>query len=195
MIRAKSLAALVTLALAAPAALAQDVQYETVNGIRYQVVTQTTQRPITETHWEPRQNTVQRPQYRVEMHDSVRTYQVPVTEQQWVLGYSRGWNIFAPPKPSYRLMPVTRWETRTETVKIPVTKVDYIPEQQTQHVPVTNTHIAEEKTVRRVAIGLEGAAGGQAASVARNNDGWGGTSLGDTPQADNTFDQPVDRRR
>jgi hypothetical protein len=85
---------------------------------------------------------------------------------------------------SYRLMPVTRWETRTETVKVPVTKIDYVAEQQTQHVPVTNTHIAEEKTVRRVAIGLEGA--GDAASVARREDTWGSTgSLEENPPADN----------
>jgi hypothetical protein len=122
----------------------------------------------------------------------VRTYQVPVTEQQWVPGYQRTWNIFAPPVLSYRLLPVTRWETRSETVRIPITKREYIPQQQVQHVQVPSTKIAEEKIVRRVAIGLEGAGG--AANVARS-DSFGGTSLDDNPPVENSLNPTVDRRR
>ena len=72
-----------------------------------------TQKPISETRYESRQYTTYHPRYTTDYHDSVRTYQVPVTEQQWVLGYQRTLNIFAPPVLSYRLVPVTRWETRS----------------------------------------------------------------------------------
>ncbi|HEX5447118.1 MAG TPA: hypothetical protein VFW87_25100 [Pirellulales bacterium] len=183
--------------LAGSAAQADDVQYVTENGVKYQVITQTNQRPITETRYEPREQTVLRERYTTQLQDSVRTYQVPVTEQQWVLGYSRTWNIFAPPVPSYRLMPVTRWETRTETVKIPITKREYVQERQVQHVPVTDTKIAQETTVRRVAIGMEGAAAaaGRADNVARSNDAWSGTNSLDDPAIDNTPNPTVDRRR
>jgi hypothetical protein len=141
-------------ALAAPAAAQQNVQVVEENGIRYQVTTQVTQKAIPETKWVPSETTQVRPQYTTEMQDSVRTYQVPITEQQWVPGYQRTWNLLAPPVLSYRLMPVTRWETRTETVKVPVTKVAYIPYKHVQHIPVTNTRIANETHTSRVAIGV-----------------------------------------
>ena len=111
------------------------------------------QRPITELRYEPRESTVYRERYTTDLQDSHRTYQVPVTEQQWVPGYQRTWNLLAPPVLSYRLMPVTRWETRSETVKIPITRREVIPETQVQQVPRYNTRYAEEETVRHVAIG------------------------------------------
>jgi hypothetical protein len=93
---------------------------------------------------------------------------------------------------SYRLLPVTRWETRSETVRIPITKREYIPQQQVQHVQVPSTRIAEEKVVRRVAIGLEGSGGAE--NVARS-DSFGGTSLDDNPPVENSLNPTVDRRR
>jgi hypothetical protein len=59
-----------------------------------------------------------------------------------------------------------------------------------QHVQVPSTKIAEEKIVRRVAIGLEGAGG----AVARS-DSFGGTSLDDNPPVENSLNPTVDRRR
>jgi hypothetical protein len=118
----------------------------------------------------------------------VRTYQVPVTEQQWVLGYERTWNILAPPVPSYRLMPVTRWETRTETVKIPITKLDYVQERQVLQVPVTDTKIAKETVVRRVAIGVAN----DTPAVARHQP-FGGLD-GEPPSTSSSEDQ-IDRRK
>lgn len=154
--RGKSTAfALAMALLAARGAMAQEQQYVVENGIQYRV----TQRPITEYKYEPRETTNYSPRYTTDMQDSVRTYQVPVTEQQWVPGLQRTWNIFAPPVLSYRLMPVTRWETRTETVKVPVTKLDYVPYKQVQHHAVPHTHIATE----RVAVGLAPGAGGTSA--------------------------------
>jgi hypothetical protein len=164
MIRKTSALALAALAaMAAPAIAQQNVQDVVENGIQYRVTTHVTQKAIPETKWVPSETTQVSPRYTTEMQDSVRTYQVPITEQQWVPGYQRTWNIFAPPVLSYRLMPVTRWETRTETVKVPVTKVEYVPYKQVQHIPVTNTRIVPETHVSRVAIGIApGASGGTA---------------------------------
>jgi hypothetical protein len=200
MIRAHALvvAAWVAVAVASTAAAQNNVEYRTENGIRYQYTTETTQRPISETRYEPREQTVMRERFTTNMQDSVRTYQVPITEQQWVLGYSRTWNIFAPPVPSYRLMPVTRWETRSETVRIPITKRELVAEKQVQHVPVVDTKIAHEQVVRRVAIGMEGSgAAGGTPSVARNNvnDSFGGTRLESNPPVENSLNSAFDRGR
>ena len=151
-------------ALLVPALRADEVTYEVKDGVRYQVTRQVVQRPIYETRYEPREYTATREHYTTEMHDSHRTYQVPVTEQQWVPGYQRTWNPLAPPVLSYRLMPVTRWETRNETVRVPITKREVIPETRTQQVPVTTHRVVEDETVRRVAIG---AASSDAPAVAR----------------------------
>jgi hypothetical protein len=113
-----------------------------------------------------------------------------VTEQQWVLGYQRTWNIFKPPVPSYRLMPVTRWETRTETVQIPITKLEYVPERVVQQVPIVDTKIAKETVTRRVAIGLSDGA----TSVARKDDFGSSAPAGDPPSAV-SFGGQVDRRK
>lgn len=202
MIRGTSTAlAFATLAvLASPASAQQNVRVVEENGIQYRETTNVTQKAIPETKWVPNETTQVSPRYTTEMQDSVRTYQVPITEQQWVPGYQRTWNLFAPPVLSYRLMPVTRWETRTETVKVPVTKVDYVPYKQVQHIPVTNTRIAEERHVSRVAIGIApGASGGTA--VARNpapqslDPGSGPTESQALSDPYGNSVQPIDRRR
>ncbi|MGD9724557.1 MAG: hypothetical protein AB7O59_24955 [Pirellulales bacterium] len=160
--------------LATPAAHAQDVQYvDGADGIRYQVITQTTQRPINETRYEPR--TTYQERHTTDFQEVQRTYQVPVTEQQWVPGYQRTLNIFAPPVLSYRLLPVTRWETRVETVRVPVTRRDYIP--QTQQVPVVTQRMAPEKVVRHIPVGTVG----DGTLTANRNDAAGGQQLESDP--------------
>jgi hypothetical protein len=163
--RAKWISALLLVAALAPNAKADEVEYFEKDGIRYQRIRQVTQRPITDVRYEPRESTYYRERYTTDMHDSQRTVQVPVVEQQWVPGLQRSWNIFAPPTLSYRLMPVTRWETRVETVRTPIVRREVIPEKQTVQVPVYNTRYAQEETVRHVAIGTVGSG---TASVARS---------------------------
>jgi len=180
--RKRSLAMVVALGIGACgscAAQADDVSYDVKDGVRYQVTRQVVQRPITETHYEPREINTYSERYTTEMTPSTRTYQVPVTEQQWVPGYQRTWNLFAPPVLSYRLMPVTRWETRTETVRVPVTRRELVPQKQVQHVPVTTQRVVQDEITHRVAIGS--AAPGDASSVARNTSAAGGTKLQNDP--------------
>jgi hypothetical protein len=179
---------------------ADDVKYVEENGIRYQVTTQVVQRPINHTTYEPRETTTYRERYTTDMQEVHRTYQVPITQQQWVPGYQKTWNVFAPPVLSYRLVPVTHWETRTETVRVPSTRRELHPETLTQHVPVTKTHLAQEEHTHRVAVGVSpGALGGQSgpAPIASSNDAGGqagGVSKLDDAQRDDAADQ-ISRRR
>ncbi len=156
-------------------ASADDVTIETDpnTGQRYHVTRQLVNRPVTETHYEPRQYTAYRERYTTDMQEQTRTYQVPVTQQQWVPGYQKTWNLLAPPVLSYRLMPVTRLETRTETVRVPVTRREMIPQQLTQHVPVTNTYTVTDEHTHRVALGKT--QGGTVAVASNNNNGGVGT--------------------
>ncbi len=180
--------AVLLLGTLAPAALADDVEYFEKDGIRYQRIRQVTQRPITDVRYEPRESNVYRERFTTDLHETTRTYQVPVTEQQWVPGYQRTWNLLAPPVLSYRLMPVTRWETRTETVKVPLTRREVVPEKQTVQVPVYNTRYAQEEVVRHVAVGTVGSGSGSAASVARSDGGSGAASEEEPAPRENSSD-------
>ena len=74
-----------------------------------------------------RDYTYNRQRYTTELQEVQRTYQVPITEYQWKAETHRSWNPFKAPYVAYRLVPQTRWETRSETVKIPVAKVEVGP--------------------------------------------------------------------
>jgi hypothetical protein len=179
---------------AASALRADDVKYVEENGIRYQVTTQVVQRPINHTTYEPRETTTYRERYTTDMQEVHRTYQVPITQQQWVPGYQKTWNVFAPPVLSYRLMPVTRWETRTETVRVPSTRRELIPQTQTTQVPVTKTHLAQEEHTHRVPVGVSPSGlGGQsgAAPIASSRDA-GGQAADVTKQDDTPRDDSAD---
>jgi len=188
-------------ALALQALAADEVKTYEKDGVKYQEVRRVVQRPITETHYEPRQVTNYNERYTTDMQQVERTYQAPVTQQQWVPGYQRTWNLFAPPVLSYRLMPVTRWETRTETVRVPVTKREMIPVQVTQHVPVTSQRIVQDEHVSTYALGTvpvggtpsDGTQPGGAAAIANRNDAGGVQKMDDPPRDDSS--DPISRRR
>jgi uncharacterized protein YcfJ len=183
-------------ALAVPALAADEVKTYERDGVKYQEVRRVVQRPISETHYEPRQVTTYRERYTTDMQQVQRTYQTPVTQQQWVPGYQRTWNLFAPPVLSYRLMPVTRWESRTETVRVPVTKREMIPEQVTQHVPVTSQRIVQDEHVSTYALGTvpSGSTPSDGTSSIANRNDVGGVNKVDDPPRDDSLD-PISRRR
>jgi hypothetical protein len=70
-------------------------------------------------------------------------------------------------------------ETRSETVRVPVTKQEYVPQKQVQQVPVTNTRLAEETHIHRVAVGT--VSDGSGTLTANRADGAGGTKLDNDP--------------
>lgn len=113
-------------------------------GQTWREVHRTVQWPVTETQCLDRQQVVYHEKVDVQMCDSVRSYQVPVTE--WRLeSYWRGrYNPFVEPYLAQRMVPYTRWETRTELVKVPITRRDLVPVAQTVKTPYTTQRIISQ---------------------------------------------------
>ncbi len=160
--------------LAASRATAQDVRYYEDNGITYRETTQTVRRAIPHTEIQSRDVTYYRERYTTDLQDVTRTYQVPVTQYVYEPYLSNRWNPFAQPTLNYRMVPKTSWETKVETVKIPVSRRDVVPETVTQQVPVTTHKVAEDKVVSRVAVGTTSSTAG---TLAANPSSAGGTTF------------------
>jgi len=138
--------------LSCSTALAADSSEEVKNGIRYRVTRHTIQRAVPVTEYRDQSQVVYRSQVTTDTYDSVRTYQTPVTEYKWVTEMHGRWNPFVQPYYSQKLVPVTRWEPRTEVVSTPVTRHELVPQVQTVKVPVTRYRVANEEVVSRVPI-------------------------------------------
>jgi hypothetical protein len=141
----------------ASSAIAEQLVDEKVeNGIRYRITKQVIRRPLTETRWEEQKQTVFREQYDTQWQTSYRTLQTPVVEYQAQAYLANRWNPFGTPYWSYRYVPITRWEIRQEPTHMPITQRNWVPLEQTVHVPRTNTHMVEEEVTSKVAIGPVG---------------------------------------
>lgn len=160
--------------VAASRATAQDVRYYEDGGITYRETTQTVRRPIPHTEMQSRDVTYYREKYTTDLQDVTRTYQVPVTQYVYEPRVENRWNPFTQPTLTYRMVPRTHWETKYETVKIPVARRDVVPETVTQQVPVTTHKIAEDKVVSRVAVGTTANSAG---TLAANPSGAGGSTF------------------
>ncbi len=167
----------------ASGALAQEVREYVEDGVRYRETRSKVMRPVTETRFEERERTVFREQYSTETEEYTRLVNVPVTEYRWE-AYWAGWfNPFAKPHLAYRYVPVTRWETRSETVRRPVTRRELIPEKEVVRVPITERRMVEEEVTRRVAISNDPFDGRP--TVAQKNS-IGGTQLRSDPPRQGT---------
>lgn len=120
------------------------------DGITYQETTEIVPRQISDTRLEPREYTVYREKVTTDLKQVERAYQVPITEYKWVPYWER--SFFRPPVLTYRLEQQTRMETRTESVRIPVTNRQYVAEKVTQQVPVVSNRTVNDTYIRRVAI-------------------------------------------
>jgi hypothetical protein len=179
--------------VSAPALRAEEVRYvDGEDGVRYQEITQVSQRPVSETRYEQREYTTYRERLTTDLQESQRTYQVPVTENQWIPGYQRSLNPFAPPVLTYKLMPVTRWETRSETVRVPITRRDYIPEKQVQQIPIVTQRLAEERHTHRIPVGT---VAGSEPRMATRDTSLGGTKLDPEQPSGNVWKGGLDGAR
>jgi hypothetical protein len=145
---------LVLLALAActSRSRAQEIVYYEENGVTYRETRQTIRCPVAETKIQECEQTVYRPQWKTETRDVVRTYQVPVTEYRWEAYWQGRFNPFVQPYLAQRLVPRTRWETRTETVKVPTTSYSVVPEKSVVRTPVTTWKTIERQVTARVPV-------------------------------------------
>jgi hypothetical protein len=153
------------------------------NGLRYRETTRIVQRPVYETTIKEEKREVVRSTPVTTQQPSTRTVYIPITEYKPQPVLQGRWNPFIEPYYEYRYVPVTRWETRQETVNIPTVRYENKTETQTVQVPVTTMRLANEEYVRREIIGRalgDAPAGGAAASTASRS-GIGGISLKDPP--------------
>lgn len=144
-----------SLLLALPATrptAAADVREFEEDGVRYREVTRMVRRVVPETTYEEREVKVYRRESRTEYQEYQRHVVVPVTEYHTEMRWHGIWNPFAPPYLVEHRVPVTRWETRAETVKTPVVRSELIPETRTEKVPIVTQKIVETPLVTRVAI-------------------------------------------
>ena len=77
--------------------------------------------------YEERKSTVYREEVSTQTRDIERVVQIPVTEYEWEAYWVNRWNPFATPYIAYQLVPRTRVELRTETVRTPITSSRLIP--------------------------------------------------------------------
>src|SRR6185437_12375159 len=75
----------------------------------------------------------------------------------------------------------TRWETRTEVVKVPVTRYETVPTTETVHTPVTTWHTVQDQVVRHEVVSP--GTGANTAVVATGTPGanYGGVARLDNP--------------
>lgn len=138
---------------AAAAASAQDVKDVEENGILYRETRQVVKQVIPDTRLEERDFTIMEQNVSTEIKEVDRVYPVPVTEYQWVPYWQRSLNPFSQPFLAYRQVAVTRWENRSERVRVPITtRQPPTPKVVKQSVPVTQNIIAERIQVTRVPI-------------------------------------------
>ncbi|HEV3021935.1 MAG TPA: hypothetical protein VGX76_05690 [Pirellulales bacterium] len=136
------LAAVVLLALL-DGARAQDAAGDyTQGGVTYRTV----RVPRTQIQCVERPTTYLQERYDVQYRDTYRIYHLPVTEYRWEPRWRGRFNPFVQPSLTYRYVPRTHWETRTEVNKMPVTTRQLVPVTTTVRVPIT-TETFEDQVV------------------------------------------------
>lgn len=157
-------ALLAGLSVGLPTLSADETRYYVENGVTYRETRQTLQHPVHVTELQNRQQTVWRPRVTSETREVTRSWYVPITEYSWQQRWERGWNPFAQPVLTQRYVPTTRWELRTEVVKAPVNRYDYVQESATVQSPVAVQRMAERQIITRVAMGPAAPSSGGAAN-------------------------------
>lgn len=169
--------------LGAAASHAQDVRYTTgENGTTYRETRQVTRHLVADVVHQDVPRTVYREQASVQLQDINRVYAVPVTEYRRESYWRGRWNPFVQPYLAERIVPYTRWETRAETVKLPVTTRQLVAETQIDKVPVVTHRYVDGEVVSRVPVG-----GGASNLVAAPSAGGvsSGTVVGGVARLDN----------
>jgi hypothetical protein len=183
-------AALVVISASLPA---DEVREYDQNGLRYRETKRVVLRPVYKTEWVEQTREVYKPT--IEQQPTSRTVYVPITEYRTQPVLQGRWNPFIEPYYEYRLVPVTRWEVRQETVNVPIVRQQAVPDKQTVKVPVTKLTHEPEEFIRREIVGRAtglpatgpSATGPAASMAARENsttrlDGVGSKSLKDPPR-------------
>lgn len=144
--------------VAAGSSAAGEVRYYEENGVTYREVRETVSRPVAETSYQTRQQTVYRQETKTEVQKCCRTIPVKVIEYKRVTRWRGLYNPLLQPYLVDEMVPVVRWEYRTQEYEVPVTRTVMVPETRTEKVPVMTRRMIQEEVTRRVAVGPAGTA-------------------------------------
>ncbi|HET6879897.1 MAG TPA: hypothetical protein VFI31_07070 [Pirellulales bacterium] len=133
--------------LAATAAADETRTVTDANGQVWNEVHRTISHPQTQTQCVEQPQTYYQEKCDVQTQDTYRSYVVPVTEYHWESYWVGRFNPFVQPYLAQRLVPRTRWETRTEVVKVPVVQRSLVPVTRMVRVPVTTETVVNQDIV------------------------------------------------
>lgn len=139
---------------------AQDVRLVQQNGNQFVESTQTVRQPVANTTVQRQEQTVYREEYITQMNEAQQTYLAPVTEYHWEPRVHGRLNPFRPKTVSYHLVPRTRWEPRTHTVRTPVTTRQLRPETRVVEIPHRQLGFSQQQQTTRTALAPSGSAVG-----------------------------------
>ena len=145
---------------------ADETRYVRQAGTLYRETRQTVQRPVVETRIEESTRTVYREELSTELREEVRTYVDPVIEYRCEPYLVNRWNPLATPYLAYRMVPRTRWQCCSETVRTPVTCRRLVPVTETVRRPVTTCRMVSEERTTRVAVSVASPAAAPIAAMA-----------------------------
>jgi hypothetical protein len=130
---------------------AQDSRQFRDNGVDYVETVQYASEPVATTQVDRREETVYREEIVTEMRESQLTVYAPVTEYVWQPRV-HGLGIIRPSTLAYHLVPQTRWEPRTHTVRMPVTVRQMRPETRVVEVPRRELGFAQRQDISRTVL-------------------------------------------
>jgi hypothetical protein len=107
---------------------------------------------VPEQVWENQAQTVYRPVDRVEYQDQTRTAYQPRIDYYWQPRWHGTWNPFRQPTLAYHLHPVTNWELRSQQVKVPTTRTEFVQETRNAMVLVPRMRTETRTTYDRIVV-------------------------------------------
>ena len=116
--------------------------------------------PYTRNVVDRREETVYQEEYVTQMKESQHMVLTPVTEYQWEPRVHNRFNILRPRSMAYHLVPRTRWEARSHTVRTPVTYRQLRPQTRVVEVPRRELGFSQAPAVGGASIVQNSDAGG-----------------------------------
>lgn len=136
---------------------ADEVRYYQDNGFTFRETRRKVPRTVYTTEMQAREVVRYRPQAAAETRDVVRSVVVPVTENRVENRLVGRWNPFVrQPYFVQRTVPTTRYEYRTETVRVPTAGGPLVAETVVEQVPVPVARVVEDELVSRIAVNAPG---------------------------------------
>ena len=174
------------------ALLADERTYVGPDGVTYKETTQKVYTTVPVTEMRQQSQTVYKQQLSTQLQPQTRFVCTPVTEYRWVSRLRGRWNPFVSPYWTHQLEPTTRWEQAAQTVHVPVSQLQWVPETRTVSTPVTTYRQAEQQVTTKVALGGRSGVGTQPGTAVAARP-IGGSQMQSDPPREGTW-QPTYQR-